>query len=165
MCELDECRKRADLIQVLKILKNLSLPRIDKLFNTNTGSRNRGHSFKQVKNHWHSDVKKCFLTCHRQMEQITATSLDSIKSRLIKERQSKMDLFLDWCLLGPISIVGVHCTIFLVWQHEIIYQATCFATITDQLSCILCAAFAVSQPHSCFYSCNNELVWKRLVVG
>ena len=83
-------------------MKNVSLPKFDKLFETNINSRTRGHSLKLVKNHCQSDLRKFFfservINSWNKLDDktVTAETLNCFKERLSKQRTSMMDLFLD----------------------------------------------------------------------
>jgi len=69
-----ERRNRADLLEVLKMYKGLSLLPFDHLFTTSSVTTTRGHSAKIEKHHCQLDLSSfIFSASHKQMEYATST--------------------------------------------------------------------------------------------
>jgi len=99
---LEERRNRADLLEVFKMYKGLSLLPFDHLFTTSSVTTTRGHSAKIEKHHCQLDLRRHFFSQRvinkwnlLPQHAIDAGSINSFKNRLQKLRQTKMGLFMD----------------------------------------------------------------------
>lgn len=100
---LEERRNRADLIQVFKMWKGLSLPSFGSFFDLNRFDKTRGHSLKLVKHRCRTDLRRHFFS-ERVVNRwnsldesiVSSDSLKIFKNRLSKLRATRMDLFMDW---------------------------------------------------------------------
>ena len=98
---LKERRKRADLIQLLKVLKSFSAT-LRRYFQVNKDSA-RGHSLKlsTSKSHSHCEARLQFSqrVINRRnslsQEDVDASSVNAFKGRLDKRRRCQMDFFID----------------------------------------------------------------------
>jgi len=99
---LEERRNRADIIEVFKMVKQLSSVPWNKFFSRAEGSVTRGHSWKLVKESCHSDCRLHFFSQRvinrwnsLSQDDVDADSVNSFKSRLEKRRKCQMDFFKD----------------------------------------------------------------------
>jgi hypothetical protein len=99
---LEERRNRSDLIEVYKMATGLSKLRLETFFQLNSTGITRGHSLKMRKQRNATDIRQHFFSSrvvNRWNELdgdiVTAASLNSFKSGLLRMRQRKMDLFRD----------------------------------------------------------------------
>jgi len=99
---LEERRNRADLIEVFKMAHGFSKTPLHALFHVDTTRITRGHCFKLSKYRCNKDVRKFFfsnrvITRWNMLHEDTVitTSINGFKSKLEKERKTRMGLFLD----------------------------------------------------------------------
>ena len=117
---LEERRNRADLIEVFRMTNNVSSIPLSTYFELCTDGRTRGHSLKLVKHRCKSEVRRHFFSERvinrwNKLEQDTVSvkTVNGFKTKLEKERSTKMGLFLDRSLLGlevvpPLEITAAH---------------------------------------------------------
>jgi len=99
---LRERRKRADLIEVYKLMHGYTDIPVSTYFQTATGSCTCGHTKKLVKSHCHTDGRLCFFSLRvinrwnsLSQETVDAPSVNAFKRHLESLRQKKMGYFMD----------------------------------------------------------------------
>jgi len=99
---LEERRNRSDLIEVFKMYRGFSSIPFETFFQLDHDSRTRGHTAKLKKHRCNTELRRHFFSeriINRwnklRQETISATSINSFKQHLDKERSTRMDLFLD----------------------------------------------------------------------
>jgi len=99
---LEERRVRADLIEVYKGIHGLSALPFDDLFEVDNSGRTRGHSLKLRKHRYRLDLRLYFFservvsTWNCLDDQcVSATTLNSFKGNLTRQRSRSMGLFMD----------------------------------------------------------------------
>ena len=104
---LEERRNYADLLEVFKMYKGLSLLPFDHLFTTSSVATTRGHSTKIEKHRCQLDLRRHFFSQRVTTKWnllpehvIDAGSINSFKNGLQKLRQTKMGLFMDYSYPG-----------------------------------------------------------------
>jgi len=99
---LEERRNRADLIEILKMIKGFSAVSWSTFFTRMESSITRGHNWKLMKSSARCDLRHhCF--SHRSVnrwnrltqDEVDAPSINSFKNHLAKKRLRKMDFFMD----------------------------------------------------------------------
>jgi len=107
---LEERRVRADLIEVYKIINGLSAVPFESFFQLDANTRTRGHSVKLKKKSFHTELRQHFfservinLWNSLDEETVTASSLNSFKNNLIRQRKHmKIGHVLGkWYVSGP----------------------------------------------------------------
>ena len=101
---LEERRNRADLIEVFKMAKGISKTPLEELFDKDSESRTRGHSFKLKKKLTQSSKRHNFFSERvvsrwnsLTQEAVDAGSLNAFKGQLEKMRKSKMGFLWITC--------------------------------------------------------------------
>lgn len=99
---LEERRNRSDLIEVYKMLHGLTSISHEKFFEIAIDKRTRGHSMTLIKHRFETKIRQQFFServVNRwnslDNDTVTASSLNSFKTRLNKLRYIKMGFFLD----------------------------------------------------------------------
>ena len=107
---LEQRRNRADLIEVLKIMRGFSSIPVESFFELSKDGRTRGHSLTLAKHRTDKDLRHYFFNERvvnrwNQLDQDTveASSLNSFKNHLAKLRRKKMGFFMDFSLLSPLA--------------------------------------------------------------
>ena len=99
---LEKRRNRADLLEVFKMYKGLSLTSFSRFFTISIVSSTRGHTAKIVKSHCHLDIRRFFFS-QRVIERwnglpqsvISSNSINSFKNGLNAKRKVSMGYFMD----------------------------------------------------------------------
>ena len=99
---LEERRNRADLIEVYKMLNGLSRLPFGTFFELREGDRTRGNSLKLIKHRSRLDLRQHFFServvnswNRLSNDAVTATSLNSFKNELSRQRYILMDPTID----------------------------------------------------------------------
>ena len=99
---LEERRNRADLVEVYKMLNGLSRLPFGTFFELREGDRTRGNSLKLTKHRCRLDLRQHFFAervvnswNRLSNDAVTATSLNSFKNELSRQRYILMDPKID----------------------------------------------------------------------
>ena len=99
---LEERRNRADLLEVFKMYKGLSLTPFSRFFTISNVSSTRGHTAKIVKSHCHLDIRRFFFSQRftdrwngLPQSVIRSNSINSFKNGLNAKRKVSMGYFKD----------------------------------------------------------------------
>jgi len=100
---MEERRVRADLIEVFKMVRELSAIKLETFFQLNSNGRTRGHQWKLKKRHRNTDLRQFFservinIWNSLDKDTVAATSINSFKGRLQNMRNKDESAFgLQW---------------------------------------------------------------------
>jgi len=104
LCTLEERRHRADLLEVFRMYKGLSLTPFCRYFTLSPVNNTRGHSAKVLKNRCSLDLRRFFFS-ERVVDRwnsllpqhvIDSASINVFKNGLSTMRRDLMGSFMDW---------------------------------------------------------------------
>jgi len=102
VCGLEERRNRTDLIELFKLVKDISSTALNEFFCILDNTGTRGHSWKLSKNHCHCNAHFQFFSQRvvnrwnsLSQEDVDASSVNAFKGRLERRRRHQMDFFKD----------------------------------------------------------------------
>ena len=106
----NERRNRADIIEVFKMVKQLSSIPWSRFFKRAEDSVTRGHSWKLVKESCRLDCRLHFFSQRvinrwnsLSQADINAATVNSFKNRLETRRKCQMGFFKDWMSTSPLA--------------------------------------------------------------
>jgi len=113
---LEERRHRADLLEVFRMYKGLSLTPFCRFFTLSPVNNTRGHSAKVLKNRCSLDLRRFFLTDGTLYHSMWLTLEVSTRLRMVSNtmRRYSMGFFMDW--LGP-SGPRPHMFLRILWNR------------------------------------------------
>ena len=83
-------RKRADLIQVYKIMTGKDQVKPDKFFTPSTNTRTRGHRFKLDKSRFRTNLRKHFFT-NRIIDDWNALPAETVEAETLLTFKTRLD--------------------------------------------------------------------------
>jgi len=99
---LEERRNRADLIELFKMVKGISIVSLGSYFHFADDSRTRGHNLKLTKTHSKCDIRLHFFAVRvlnrwnsLPQQAVEVSTVNSFKRHLDKLQQVQMDFFMD----------------------------------------------------------------------
>jgi len=101
---LEETRVRADLIEVFKMVRELSAIKLETFFQLDNNGRTRGHRWKLKKRHFNTDLRQHFFSERvinignsLDKDTVAATSINCFKGHLQKMKNKNESAFgLQW---------------------------------------------------------------------
>jgi len=102
LMSLEERRNRADLIEMYRMVRGLSVIPMDEFFEIDGGGRTRGHLYKMRKSRFGTELRKHFFSQRvvnrwneLRGEDVAVGSVEAFKTRLTMRRRERMDLLMD----------------------------------------------------------------------